>query len=465
MAVTPRQMAWQTLARWTDLSNPPLIPERDDGAWQALSGRDRNLAFDLVAGVLRRRLLLDTLIDSQLRPSGAELETSVRALLWLGAFQLLFHEGAPAYAIVDSTVELTKRTGHARAAGLVNAVLRALTRLGPILEVRCGLSLATFPRDFVYHIRLNKPVFPDPAADLVGHLAAVTSHPRELVSMLIKAHGEMNAINVLIRNNHRPAILLRADTSDFAPPADAALTRHETPGFFVAAGGWTRSVEDLVTRGELSPQDPTAAKPVRALLKQLEPGRTPLRVLDLCAGLGTKTVQIARAMPEAVVVATDIDAAKLVRLQERVIQLRLENVRVTPLEQILAEPSIGYAAVLVDAPCSNSGVMARRPQSRWRWPHLNRDALCQAQRQLLEQAAGLLEPKGGMLVYATCSIDPEENQEMVRLFVAPSGGRGTWSVRTEELTLPCAADNPEQQCDGGYYALLQASPASATANG
>jgi 16S rRNA (cytosine967-C5)-methyltransferase len=222
MPPTARQLALQTLALWKTPDSPPLIPERDDPEWALLSARDRGVAFDLITGVLRRRLLLDALIASQLSMPIEKLDTSVRAILWIGLYQLLFHASAPSYATVHSTVELAKSSGHERAAGLVNAVLRAVTRLTPALEIRHGLSAATFPRDFTYQLQLNKPIFPDPAKDVVAHLATVTSHPPELIKMLIKSYGEADITSLLIRNNQRPVIILRADDPTLAVPPKPA---------------------------------------------------------------------------------------------------------------------------------------------------------------------------------------------------------------------------------------------------
>ncbi|MEI8197532.1 MAG: transcription antitermination factor NusB, partial [Phycisphaerae bacterium] len=191
MPANPRHLALETLATWTDLAHPPHIPERSEpaSAWVGLTPRDRNLAYELITGVIRRRLLLDAVINSQLQMPPAELELKVRAILWLGVYQLLLHERAPSYATVHTAVELAKNAGRVRAAGLVNAVLRGVTRLKPTLEVRHSLSATTFPRDFSYQIRFNQPVFPDPSTNLIAHLAAVTSHPPELIKMLVDTYG------------------------------------------------------------------------------------------------------------------------------------------------------------------------------------------------------------------------------------------------------------------------------------
>jgi len=466
MVISARQAALDILARWVVLSEPPDVPERDDPVWADLPMHHRAPAFELVTGVIRYRLMLDAVISSQLRgafagPGGmARLDPKVRAILWLGVYQLLLHVGSRSYATVDSSVDLAKRGGVSRAAGLVNAVLRGVTRLKGAVEVRAGLSASTFPQSFTMQIRFEQPVFPDPLVDVTKHLSIVTSHPEELVGMLIAAHGEATAIDILIRNNFRPMVMVRADDPAFMPPAEAGLEPHEVPGYWIAAKGWSRELERLIGTGILSPQDPTAGKAVRKLLERLkarartEAGKS-FRILDLCAGLGTKTVQLARASAahgmEVQIVAADVDPAKLERLRQRVERIGIKNVRT---HTITAGQDLegAFDAVLADVPCSNTGVMARRVQARWRWPKLNRAGMVLQQLGILAEARRLTAP-GGILVYATCSIDPAENSAVVEGFMHDAGA--TWTRSVDELTLPAATDAFAEQHDGGYVAVLE----------
>ncbi len=381
----------------------------------------------------------------------------VRAILWLGVYQLLMQEHGRAYAAVDSSVELAKQSGVGRSAGLVNAVLRAITRLQPTIEKRGGFSRATFPLSFTQQVRLNRPIFPDPAADFRGHLAMVTSHPRALVDMLAGAHGETVAADILIRNNQRPVVLLRRDDAAFAPAEESGLVPHENPRFLCAAQGWNEHIAALVAAGRLSPQDPTSARPVEALVRESAAhGLAPTRILDLCAGLGTKSIQFARAFPAATVTAADIDARKLARLAARAADLQLPHV----VTVSLGGPAAGgpplrgpFDIVLVDVPCSNTGVMARRVQSRWRWPDLDRGLLKRTQLALLDQAAGLAAP-GGLLLYSTCALDPAENRGIIDEFrtTRPTPPE----LLHEEPTLPSFTHDPTRQHDGGYLAMWRA---------
>ncbi len=467
--VTARSVVLSVLSTWTRLEEPPLVPERDAPAWSALSAQDRAFAFDLLNGVIRYRGLLDVVIHAALKQPPDKLESNVRAILWIGCFQLLLQSG-PAYAAVDSCVELAKQSGAGRASGLINAGLRNITRLNPSREPRSALAAANFPINFTQQIHFTQNIFSNPVSDYQAHAATVTSHPRPLVKMLLGAYGESTGVNILIHNNMRSMPILRADDPAWQPPPGACLGRHQTPGFFVPVEGWNSAIEELVARGALSPQDPTAARPVAALVQAivqdrilpLAPGH--LRVLDLCAGLGTKTVQLARHLtaqkilhfPLTQIVACDVDWSKLERLTKRARQLGLSNVSTALASTLpqLATP-VPFHIALVDAPCSNTGVMGRRVQSRWRWPALKQGELQQLQLKLLNQAAGVLA-QGSLLIYSTCSIDPAENAGVVQRFLTDSRNTGMpFAMHREETTLPSLTDELRAYHNGGYYALLK----------
>jgi len=452
-----RDVVFRLLKNWSTLEDPPFLPERGHPDWAALAPRDRPFAFDLLTGILRWRSTLDTIIATRLRQPIDSLEIPIRAALWLGAYQLLF-QGTANYAAVNTAVTLAKEFNPA-AGGLVNAVLRAITRLGP-RKVAVEKSL-TLPQrlarhavslDFETDLRFNADIFRDPAIALAAHLAAVRSHPRPLVDHLLKLYSE-RAGEILLHNNQRPVVTLRVDAAAIDVPAATGLVAHETaPNFLVAREGWNDLIESRVEHGTLSPQDPTAAKPVRQAAALVAAGTLPrpAKILDLCAGLGTKTIQLARTFPEAQVIATDIDTVKLTRLENRVKALGLKNISVHTAQEIENRKSKienDFDWALVDVPCSNLGVMAKRVQSRWRWPTLDHAALATLQEKLLAQAATLAP----VVIYATCSIDPEENEKRVAKFAAANS---RWKVVHEELTLPAGATAGPR--DGGYYAVLRA---------
>jgi 16S rRNA (cytosine967-C5)-methyltransferase len=457
-----RDIVFHLLSRWSVLHEPPFLPERNHPDWAALSPRDRGFAFDLLTGIFRWRGTLDAIIASRLKQPIDALDIGPRVALWMGAFQILF-QGTADYAAVDTAVTLARRA-NPRAASLVNAVLRAITRLEP-RRVAAGEGAFTSSRlhrhnlalDFATDLRFNAPIFPDPHAHLIAHLAAVRSHPAAFVQHAVNI-CPLQAADILLRNNQRPLITLRADTDAIDVPVAARLAAHSAaPRFLVAAEGWSDALEQLVDAGTLSPQDPTAAKPIRRLAELAAAGTIPApkRLLDYCAGLGTKTIQLARAFPAAQITATDLDNEKLHRLHARVQHLKLSNVATHPLAEIEIQPSAFSLqhSILLDVPCSNTGVFAKRVQSRWRWPTLDRAALAALQLNILRQAARLLAPRGGgTLLYSTCSIDPAENQDRIRAFLAENPA---FQLVTEESTLPSLNVPPTAPHDGGYFAVLR----------
>jgi 16S rRNA (cytosine967-C5)-methyltransferase len=457
---TARDIVFNLLRNWTTISDPPFLPERSDDHFAQLTPRDRPFAFDLITGIIRWRKTLDAVIASRLKQPLETVDHAVVAVLWLGTYQLLFQSGTTDYAAVDTTVDLAKKYREtSRAAGLVNAVLRNITRLNPTIEPRTpnaggGLARNTIALDFDRQLKFNEDIFLRPEANPIGHLAQVRSHPTQFVEHLRTIFGDKLAAELLLRNNLRPIITLRTEETTLEVPAIAGLVAHSAaPKFLVATAGWNQIIETLVNKGTLSPQDPTAAKPVRHLeqLVQQNELRAPQKILDLCAGLGTKTLQLARAFPNANITAADIDSVKLARLQNRMTQVGQKNV--TTIDAKKLDSTERFDLILVDAPCSNTAVFSKRVQSRWRWPTLDHAALHKLQLQLLTQAASLLAPKGTLL-YSTCSIDPNENTNLIQKFLTQNP---TLKLQHEQPTLPSLTTAPNETQDGGYFALLSQS--------
>ena len=461
--LTARDNALRVLGRWHVLSEPPMLPDRVSGtggmgdeAWASLAPRDRAFAFDLVTGVIRWRGLLDHVIASRLKQPLDSLDHPVQVLLWLGAYQLLLQGGTSDYAAVDTTVDMAKRSKTAaKASGLINAVLRGITRFNPARVPRRGLSRRSFEIDFATQVDLNTAIFPDPLTAPTSHLAATRSHPRMYVDFLRRHFKDDLAAKLLLRNNQRPTITLRADADAVDAPAMAGLVAHASAKrFLVAAEGWNQSIDTLVNKGILSPQDPTSARPVRAAAEILAAGSPPKRVLDLCAGLGTKSIQLARTFPDALIVSSDTDVAKLSRLMDRAQKIGIKNIRSVSANDLASEIEAGgqFDLVLVDVPCSNTGVMGKRVQSRWRWVTLDHVSLHVLQKNLLTQGAAYLKT-GGTLIYSTCSLDPAENEKLIEELAAefPQGLK----VIKEESTLPSLSDEIAATNDGGYFAIMQ----------
>ncbi len=387
---------------------------------------DAALATEIVLGVLRWRRLLDFLLDRHLRKTVARLNMPVAVALRMGCYQLRFLEKIPPSAAVNESVELVKRARLSSAASLVNAVLRR------------AASDAKAP--------LEKHLPPElPIAERLGTLH---SHPDWLVERWLARFGEPATVALLEANNRAPRLSLALHDPVHR---DEILRELESRGLkvergrllkdaLVASGGSITRTE-LFRAGHISIQD--EASQAVPLLLGVRPGD---QVLDLCAAPGGKTAALANAAgPNGLVVAAELHEHRLRLMRELLVRLRIAvadcaEERAVPLAQ--AETPQSRAApvrlvaldatqplpfvrafnrVLVDAPCSGTGTLARHPEIRWRL-HAGQLAEFHAlQVKLLRNALSQLA-HGGTLVYSTCSIEPEENEEVIEevLASAPS---------------------------------------------
>jgi len=451
---TPRSAALEALAR----------TEQGDGflrdilhevfAAAALDPRDRALATQLATGVVRHRRTVRLLI-SHVRGKGNRtraIQPPLLRILELGAYQLLFLDRVPAYAAVNEAVRAARATSRGRqaerAAGFVNGMLRGLGRL------IAGRDPAGRPApDAVPHpdggvVRLAEAVLPRPEDGRAAFLATAYSYPDWLVERWLDAYGD-EAEAVCRWQNRRPHVFARVNPLRHTAEALLATLQAEAPDVVSGPLPGTLDVsalaagrlEALADAGDLTVQDPSAMAAVAALA--LQPGET---VLDLCASPGTKTTQTVEAMGgSGRVVACDRTEEKLQPLRRTAAERSLGNLTVCLAgDEARHAPAGGFDAVLVDAPCSNTGVLARRVEARWRARPEDAADLASIQRGLLERAVGLVRP-GGRLVYSTCSLLPEENDALVAAFLE---GRQGWHLAGRDLLLP----GPDR--DGAFWARL-----------
>ena len=352
---------------------------------------DRAFVQDIVYTVVRRYRALRTVLGELMKkwPKG-ELE----ALVLVGAAQILYMPDVPDFAAVNETVSAAKESGRdKRLDRVVNGVLRNLLRRRAELEAK----LAAAP------------------------LAERESYPTALVKRWIARYGEEKA-EALAKWHIQPAETWLA-FRDFKDP-DGAFVR-------LPHGRKVTEVEGFA-EGAFVVQDPATAGAVELL--DIAPGQT---VLDFCAAPGGKTAQIAwRLNGTGRLVAQEVNPKRLARLKENLARLRLASVEVVPSLNGLAPAGMaaGTAAnsidshnsidgrtvfdrVLIDAPCSNTGVLRRRPDARWRWSEEHLKQLTALQAQILDAAAAFVA-QGGRLIYSTCSNEPEENGEQVAAFLA-----------------------------------------------
>jgi 16S rRNA (cytosine967-C5)-methyltransferase len=435
--------------RFPDLDIAPFEPR----ALANLDGRDAALARAIEHAVVRRYLTLIACIRPHLSKNWPLLEKPIQAALLAGAAQILFLDRVPAAAAVDASVEWTKRRLRPGAGGLVNAVLRKVAA-SVVERIPAGESavLDHTRRDLVpmadgSALRLSVDAFSEDAA---AAIAEKTSHARELILHWIGAFGFKETQRIALHDLvEAPLIVTPFDATD--PRFAGRAEPHADAGF----GVWTGTHADLTAllgdMPELRVQDPTACSTVEVLRETLAPalGREPGTIVDLCAGRGTKTRQLAALFPNATVFATDPDPARfesLARLRER-----HPNIRVLGHELLFRDTAGKTDLLLLDVPCSNSGVLARRPEARYRFSKARTKSVLELQQKIADPAVGLLAPKGALL-YATCSIEHAENGAQVRRLV----NRHALSPVLDRTIMPtCLPGEPAANYrDGGFHALL-----------
>lgn len=421
---------------------------------------DVGLASELVWGVVRHRLTLEAVLQFVVTAKWERLSPTMQHVLLVAAYQLLCLDGVPAFAVIHEAVEQAKREGGRPAGGFVNAALRTLQRR---LIGRGQSAPGDDPRTCVRigpqrTCRFDGPVLPDPTADRILYLSVATSHPTFLVERWTRAFGPAAAESLCRIGTCRPAAVLRPNR--LRTDAAALAARLATEGCEVEVVGDEAVVlinppavgpilaGSSFREGLFQPQDITAMHAVR--LADPKPGAV---VLDLCAGFGTKATQAAERMrDQGVVLASDSDSRKLKSLQRNCQRLGLTCVRPIAVDAldaaVAAEPRLDV--ILIDVPCSNTGVLARRPEARYRVSRRSLAALATAQRSLLERAASLAR-RETRLVYSTCSVEREENEAVVDSF---RQGHREWRIVRMEKNLPQAGGRAAQWRDGGFVALL-----------
>ena len=409
---------------------------------------------DVVRGVQRHLRLLDHLLQGHSRMRLADLERGVIFALRIGAYRVLRQTRTPRPVAVKESVDLIPRRSSARARGFANAVLRALCNAidGPRDDLP---AIPESGRDLPFSegggLRFRETALPDPRGELREFLSVAYSHPRWVVDRWLTTLGSEAAVEALRAGSGKAPMTIRANR--LRTSRDELLHSLNGRGCDAAVGEGPDSIRILKARGLLSTpefsaghfyvQDETPQRVAPSL--EVRPG---LRCLDLCASPGGKSTHIAELMgDDGQVLACDISEAKLERIEENCRRLGVRSVSpalIDPTEEVL--PFGGtFHRVLVDAPCSNSGVFRRRPEARWRLgPGSIPEHHCH-QLRLLELAAPLLAPDG-ILIYSTCSLEPEENRDVVGEFLRR---RDDFLLVTDDLVLP-RPDGP----DGGYMARL-----------
>lgn len=398
-----------------------------------MTDRDAALAFAIVDAATSRWLTLEHILSRYVRGDFRALEPRLAAILIAGATQLLLLDRIPAHAALNEAVELAK--GHVRpgAGALVNAVLRRVAMLAGDRPVRSAWSDAAdellLPDGRA--IGLAEPVWP---ADEGERLAITTSHPGPLLAAIAPERRRAFALHSLVTP---PTLIFTAHDAD---PADSLLAAHDRPTHAVFTGSRPELVRYLDAHPRSWVQDPASTDPIREIA-----GLRPARIFDLCAGQGTKTRQLAATFPEASIIATDVHDARRATLKAAL--AGVPHVRAVDPGRLAGLADL----ILLDVPCSNTGVLARRREAKYRVSAGDIAALVRTQRSIVERSLAFLAP-GGRILYSTCSVLPEENGSVARWAVEGLGLR----LEREGCTFPAGlpGEPPSRYHDGGYFALL-----------
>jgi len=371
-----------------------------------LEGRERAQAQRLAYGAVQRRGTSDIAIERLAGRSTRLLDPPVLAALRLGLYELLFADATPDHAAVDQAVELVKAAGTGHAAGFVNAILRRTAR----------------EREQLTESLLGDDSTPAAAA-------VADSAPQWLAEMWWEELGEEAARSALAACNRRAEVAMRVNPLRTDRETMLARLREAgvevgvpdaawplaAPEMLVIEGRTGEAVPEAVVAGELTPQSRGSA----AVVEVLDPQEAD-HVLDLCAGPGIKTGQIAERMGdrgEVISVELDSDRAGEVAAQAR--RLGLRSVTVIEADATETGMAPGFDRVLLDAPCSDLGTLASRPDARWRKSPKTIERLLETQDQLLRNAAAVLRP-GGTLVYSTCTVSRRENEDRIAALLKAS---------------------------------------------
>ena len=414
---------------------PELYPRPIDA--RELDDRDRRLAEAIVRSTLSRWATLETILQHALDRPWKDIDARVQGALLSGATQLFLLDRVPDHAVVAETVEWTKRHGKRKgAAGMVNAVLRRLIELrGERIEVADGRARNHLLLADGSGWQLEGDVF---AQEPAARIAQQSGHASMLIQRWWAQHGEATATELALHGLCAPPIILHG------AGADPALAPHDEAGFQVLQDQDHHLSEVLERHPGAMVQDPTTSNAVRRTM-----GLSPKVVLDYCAGRGTKTRQLAAVHPDARIIATDVDEVRFDALTE----LAATSERIEVVEPDEARAMIGAVDLLVlDVPCSNTGVLPRRPEARLRFSMAGLETLVGMQRQIFADTIPCLAPAAHVL-YSTCSLEPEENEQMPAWLAKWHG----WEVADETRMMPrgLPGDGPDRYCDGGYAALMK----------
>lgn len=358
--------------------------------------RDRRFIFEIVYGILRHKSTLDYTIDTYLSQSNNQKDENLYRILRIGIYQLLYMSKVPDHAAVNETVMLAKTDQKLiRYSSVINAIMRALINNKKIIPL------------------------PDPQRDLTERLSIEYSHPRWMVERWLKNFGLAKTKQIMLYNNQKPSIFLRrklreisrqqfeADIRNICEPASGYLNLY----YKLKKSLLPENIQ-IIQHGLCNVQSPSSGWVVALMdVKKDE------HLLDLCAAPGGKAALMAElAGDNGTVCACELKWNRLLSVIETARRMNLDNIYPVICDGVYPPFNGVFDKVLLDAPCSGTGVLHRHPEARWIRKEEDLLSLAEKQKNLLESAATLVG-KDGVIVYSTCSLEPEENHKQIELFL------------------------------------------------
>jgi len=440
-------------------------------------------ATDLVLGTIRNRSAIDTVITAFSGRPIERISGKLLNIIRIGTYELIYSPATGQHSIVNEAVENAKDIAPKKQVGFVNAVLRQITRHITNRQIQLlsqADSRCTLAQTPAIGCEFDKDFLPDPAVCPTDYLSTAFSLPRWLVSDWLGEFGAELTRQICFASNRRPSIYIRPNSLKTTTQQLAQKLKKDgveaniTPDESMIKLKSPQAVTQLpgFAEGLFTIQDIAASQPIRILKPQ--PGWT---ILDLCAAPGVKTTQLAEATGDsATIIATDIDAERLKKVKENTTRLGINSVSIVSYAEIpnskFQIPNSKLDCVLLDVPCSNTGVLARRIDVRYRINPKAIKELTKTQSKLLATAAPMVKPHG-KICYGTCSIQKDENSNLIKDFLQKNRN---FELKSEKLTLPSAVpheNRPQQTAyqpdnitdfdrmdfgagdhDGGYTAIL-----------
>jgi len=362
-----------------------------------LKSNDKALLYEIVHGVIRHLGRIDWVLTGFYKGQFSKCIPNVKNSMRVSLYQILFLDKVPDYAAVNEAVEFVKKLQGEKSANVTNAVLRN------IIRNKDGIR------------------YPKREEDLVGYLSAYHSHPNWLVKRWIARYGEKFTEDLLIANNQKPSTTIRVNTLvSNSHELQALLSSVELsfseskylPNFIGLHSLSNITNWEYFSKGYFSVQDESTG--FSCYLLDPKPNE---RVLDLFSAPGGKTSLLADLMKnQGEIVAIDKYASRLKILQKNLTRLAINNVKIVEADALEYSDDEKFDKILLDVPCSGLGTLTKKPDIKWKRDISDIIQLSELQPKLLEKGASLLKP-GGELVFSTCTIEPEENYEVIKNFL------------------------------------------------